>query len=401
MSTILPWPLGLRPRASRRGPNAAAEEGEGITIEGILWGLIPGSSLVDGYEDYQKGNYVSAAFNGAMGLFDLVTMGAVSKAKAIAKSGVRAIFGGVKQTAKNTKNLMDDGLRLVRGNIDNAGKGLIDDAAGGAKVCRYDVETKTWKGCFAAGTPILTSLGSKPIEEIAPGDWVLSQDESDPEAVPQPRVVEEVCRNLAQMMTLRVGDHTIETTPEHPFWVRGRGWTPAEAIELGDELRSHDGQWVPLDAKEFSEALIPVFNMRVAEDHTYFVGSPLWGFSVWAHNRCFLKDPITEQLTTKQRDSFRNSAARTWKRRTGQSAGSQDMEVHHRIPLEWSHIFPNANPNRKANLIAIRKGPHDQIDIAWRVWKSQLNGRIPTQAEVLAQALRVDNQFSGFFVYIG
>ena len=24
--------------------------------------------------------------------------------------------------------------------------------------------------------------------------------------------------------------------------------------------------------------------MRVAEDHTYFMGSPLWGFSVWAHN---------------------------------------------------------------------------------------------------------------------
>lgn len=113
---------------------------------------------------------------------------------------------------------------------------------------------------------------------------MLAQDESDPEAVPQPRVVEEVFRNLAQMMTLRVGDHTIETTPEHPFWVRGRGWTPAEAIEPGDELRSHDGQWIPLDAKEFSEALIPVFNMRVAEDHTYFVGSPLWGFSVWAHN---------------------------------------------------------------------------------------------------------------------
>ena len=26
--------------------------------------------------------------------------------------------------------------------------------------------------------------------------------------------------------------------------------------------------------------------MRVADDYTYFVGSPLWGFAVWAHNTC-------------------------------------------------------------------------------------------------------------------
>lgn len=26
--------------------------------------------------------------------------------------------------------------------------------------------------------------------------------------------------------------------------------------------------------------------MHVAEAHTYFVGSPMWGFSVWAHNSC-------------------------------------------------------------------------------------------------------------------
>ena len=85
------------------------------------------------------------------------------------------------------------GLRLVRGNLDNAGKGLVDDVAGGAKFCRLDVEANQFVGCFAAGTPILTPFGAKSIEEIAPGEWLLAQDESDPEAVPQPRVVEAVC----------------------------------------------------------------------------------------------------------------------------------------------------------------------------------------------------------------
>lgn len=81
---------------------------------------------------------------------------------------------------------------------------------------------------------------------------------------------------------------SIETTPEHPFWVRDKGWTTAGEIEPGDELRSHDGQWIPLDSKHLTDSIITVYNMRVAEDHTYFVGSPLWGFTVWAHNSCLL-----------------------------------------------------------------------------------------------------------------
>jgi len=29
---------------------------------------------------------------------------------------------------------------------------------------------------------------------------------------------------------------------------------------------------------------VPVYNLRIADWHTYFVGSEEWGFSVWAHN---------------------------------------------------------------------------------------------------------------------
>ena len=65
-------------------------------------------------------------------------------------------------------------------------------------------------------------------------------------------------------------------TPEHPFWVRDKGWTAAGEIEPGDELKSNDGQWIPLDSKQLTDNIVTVFNMRVAEDQTYFVGSPLW-----------------------------------------------------------------------------------------------------------------------------
>ena len=87
-------------------------------------------------------------------------------------------------------------------------------------------------------------------------------------------------------MVLGLGGREIETTPEHPFWVRDKGWTAAGEIEPGEELRSHDGQWISLDSKQLTDSIVTVYNMRVAEDHTYFVGSPLWGFTVWAHNTC-------------------------------------------------------------------------------------------------------------------
>lgn len=51
----------------------------------------------------------------------------------------------------------------------------------------------------------------------------------------------------------------------------------------GDELRCADGRWIVVQ-EVMAGAPAPVYNMCVAEYHTYFVGSPLWGFAVWVHN---------------------------------------------------------------------------------------------------------------------
>ena len=44
-------------------------------------------------------------------------------------------------------------------------------------------------------------------------------------------------------------DRTFETTREHPFYVKGKGWTPAHEIRVGDLLRTVDG-WVPIKSIE-------------------------------------------------------------------------------------------------------------------------------------------------------
>jgi hypothetical protein len=113
---------------------------------------------------------------------------------------------------------------------------------------------------------------------------VLSAPEDDPEGAVYPRQVQDVIRSHGRLFNLRVAGRIIPTTEEHPFFVKGKGWLPTKSLMAGDLLRSHDGRWTPVEAVKDTGEDVPVYNLRVADYHTYFVGSPEWGFSVWAHN---------------------------------------------------------------------------------------------------------------------
>ena len=102
------------------------------------------------------------------------------------------------------------------------------------------------------------------------------------------KTVEEVFENYARVLHLHVGSQVIRTVGEHPFYVRGKGWIAARELEPGDLLRSHDGQWVAVGKVYDNGEEEKVYNLRVADYHTYFVGSREWGFSVSAHNACNL-----------------------------------------------------------------------------------------------------------------
>jgi hypothetical protein len=142
------------------------------------------------------------------------------------------------------------------------------------------------RACFAAGTPLLTPDGHKAIDQFKVGDWILSAPEDNPEAPPEAKRVEEVFTSVAALIELQVGDRVIRTTAEHPFFVIGRGWTAARELMPGDRLRSHNERSVVLDQVVRLAKEVPVYNLRIAEYHTYFVGGKDWGFSVWAHNTC-------------------------------------------------------------------------------------------------------------------
>ena len=64
------------------------------------------------------------------------------------------------------------------------------------------------------------------------------------------------------------------------FYVRGRGWTAAKNLMPGDHLRSHDGQWMVVQDVRDSGEIARVYNLRISDYHTYFVGCEEWGFVV-------------------------------------------------------------------------------------------------------------------------
>jgi PKD repeat protein len=146
--------------------------------------------------------------------------------------------------------------------------------------------------CFAAGTPLLTPDGDRPIERFRVGDAILSRPEGNPAAAVEVQLVEEVFVRTGRIMELRAGGQCIRTTAEHPFWSRRRGWTPAGELESGDELVGHDGRWTRVEGLRDTGTYETVYNLRISGHHTYFVGAREWGFSVWAHNVYVGLDPV-------------------------------------------------------------------------------------------------------------
>jgi hypothetical protein len=140
------------------------------------------------------------------------------------------------------------------------------------------------KTCFVAGTPVLTPTGETEIDKLRVGDFVLSRNEDKPKGCLRPQAIERVFELSAPIVEIRINGQTIETTAEHPFYVDGKGWVRAGELEPGDRLIGHTDQTVSIDAVIDTGRSEAVFNIRIAEDHTYFVGRESWGFSVWVHN---------------------------------------------------------------------------------------------------------------------
>ena len=93
-------------------------------------------------------------------------------------------------------------------------------------------------GCFTADTPVLMADGTaKPIGQVAVGERVVSHDPVTGEDVEAEVEATHVHHDVPTLeVTTTAG--TITTTSTHPFYVQGRGWTPAADLRRGDRLKT-------------------------------------------------------------------------------------------------------------------------------------------------------------------
>jgi hypothetical protein len=138
--------------------------------------------------------------------------------------------------------------------------------------------------CFVAGTPVRLRYGCKPIEQVQKGDRVLSRDQYNPSGPVVEQVVEETFIRTAPVIRLRVCGQELRPTGEHPFYVPGRGWVLAWSLRPGDVLHTLEGEAVRVERVEDKGEVERVYNVRVRQLQTYFVGDEVWGFAIWSHN---------------------------------------------------------------------------------------------------------------------
>lgn len=123
--------------------------------------------------------------------------------------------------------------------------------------------------CLTAGTPLVTETGPRPIEEIGIGDRVLAQDPETGELAFKP-VVARMSREKAKLTRLKTADDEIVCSQGHPYWVNAMGWVQARHLRPGLPLHTVQGS---LDVVSVEPAGTgTVYNVIVADSHSYFVG---------------------------------------------------------------------------------------------------------------------------------
>jgi hypothetical protein len=157
--------------------------------------------------------------------------------------------------------------------------------------------------CFVAGTKVVTDrkghhLEEKQIQEVKPGDYVLSRDQNNEDGkLERRKVMQTFVHATTQLQVVRIKDlsgkiETIRTTPEHPFWVQSVGWLRAASLSTGmrvDEADGSDDATIISSTAEAHPEGVKVYNFEVEGDHTYFVSHGRADAAVWVHNTCAIR----------------------------------------------------------------------------------------------------------------
>jgi RHS repeat-associated protein len=181
---------------------------------------------------------------------------------AIADKLTDKAFGAIVILGRLSKGVASKWLHLFS---KKAGKGK-EKGKGGCPLKRK-------KNSFTAETLVQTQKGLVAISEVKIGDMVWSYNEN----TDQPELNEVIHLIQGQQeydlisLILDSGE-TIETTADHPFYLRGKGWNPANTLKVGQALVLRNGTVVVIKEILTEARLESVYNLMVSKTHNYFVG---------------------------------------------------------------------------------------------------------------------------------
>ena len=233
---------------------------------------------------------LSIAFVGITAIATVLTAGCAAPALAGAlavTSGVMCVgFGAAEMSeAYSGHNVIRDDLmkgnELVYNTVRNSAEAVASVAT--LAVSAASAANSAASQCFVAGTPVLASDETIPIETVLAGMQVWAMDPETGEKALK-TVVRTFVNESDELIHVHTGADEIICTPEHPFYVPTKGWTGAAQLRAGDILVLSNGSYVTVEKiqHEILESPVKVYNFEVEDFHTYFVGES----SVLVHNKC-------------------------------------------------------------------------------------------------------------------
>jgi hypothetical protein len=184
-------------------------------------------------------------------------------------------------------NLLDSAMNPDSAGENNLLVGLISIGGNAAFRMMRMLSSKYRKACrsgnsFDGETLVSTEVGLRQIDEINIGDKVWAFNEND--GIKSLQEVVHLIRGegIKALVDLQLASgETITATNGHPFYVPDQDkWIEAGQLTIDDVLQNLQGGLTGITSTKESIELAIVYNLTVANDHTYYVGHS----EVLAHN---------------------------------------------------------------------------------------------------------------------